>query len=62
MNDYWGRRLDDVFLVGYRDGVTDERKRILKYLEDDSPVWESELGTQEALRKLIGGIYDGDRN
>ena len=53
MNDYWGKRLDDSFLIGYRDGVADERKRILRYLEDDSPLWEDKRGTQKALRKFI---------
>lgn len=36
----------------YQAGIMYEKKRILKLLEDDSPVWESET-FQETLIELI---------
>jgi hypothetical protein len=36
----------------YQAGIMYERKRILKLVADDSPVWESET-TQETLQELI---------
>lgn len=41
--------------AGVVDGIATEQARILNLLADGSPVWDSPLGTQEALRQAIRG-------